>query len=113
MNQQQFLDLIHASQTTIKEDLLAKHPESKYQLLMLSRSFELVKLYLSQQSQYQQDTSKALEAYFQLPILDIEEGIQHLCQDLRHQPQAHTLETLQRLNQADLMISHPKAIKNG
>lgn len=113
MNQQQFLDLIQASQTTLKHELMTKHPESKYQLLMLSRSFELVKQYLIQQNQHQKLTADALQNYFQLPISSLEEGLTHLCEDLRQQHQTHALETLQRLNQADLRITNPKAVKHG
>ena len=110
MKQQQILDLIQASQTTIKQDLLQAHPDSKYQLLMLSRSFDLIKHYISEQQQAQQLSRHSLEQYFSLPILDLEEGIRHLAQDLRHQLPSDALTTLQKLNEADLMITHPKLI---
>ena len=43
MNQQKILELIQASQATLKHELMPKHPESRYNLLMLQRSFEIVK----------------------------------------------------------------------
>lgn len=112
MKQQDFLDLILSSQTTIKQDLLPKHAESKYQLLMLQRSFELLRHYLTQQHSYQQERQHALTTYFQMPVEDIEEGIKQLAQELRHEANPKVLKTLRQLNCADLAISHPKVIKN-
>ena len=113
MKQQQFLDLIEASQTTIKQELLDKHPESKYQLLMLSRSFDLLKHYITEQYQSEQQSKIALADYFHMPITNLDDGIEHLCEHLRHHIEPHHLELLQQLNRADLKITHPKVIKHG
>ena len=112
MKQHQFLDLIAASQTTIKQELLDKHPESKYQLLMLSRSFDLLKHYINQQQQTEKDRKLALEEYFHLPIQHHDAGIEHLCEQLRHHTEPQQLALLNRLNQADLSITHPKVVKH-
>lgn len=113
MKQQDFLDLILASQTTLKQELLPKHPESKYQLLMLQRSFDLLAHYIVQAEAYHNENLNALQQYFQMPIEDVQEGIQQLAEELRLQVKSETLNTLRRLNQADLSISHPKVLKHG
>ena len=112
MKQDDFLALIAASQTTIKQDLLNKHPESKYQLLMLSRSFDLIKQYLLQQDDYDAQNQMILSAYLNEIIANIEEGKVALSQSLRHQYQPESIEALKQLNKADLKITHPKAVKD-
>jgi len=54
MNQSQILQLIDASQATLKHELQVKHPESKYHLLMLQRSFQLLKNYIEVAAQNEQ-----------------------------------------------------------
>ena len=115
MKQQDFLDLIKASQTTIKQDLLPHYPESKYALLMLIRSFDLLREHIVQQESYQHKYQQALTDFFRMPILNIDEGIQTLCKEIREDqdlPVEQVLQTLRHLNQADLSISHPKVAQN-
>lgn len=110
MKQQDFLDLILASQNTIKQELIHKHPESKYQLLMLQRSFDLLRHYIVQADDYEAKNLAALQQYFQMPVNNVQEGIKQLSEDLRTEHNPQVLATLRQLNQADLNISHPKVL---
>ena len=109
MNQQDFIALIQASQSTIKEELLLKHPESKYDLLMLVRSFDLLKNYIQQANQHQaiyQDTLKNALGDDQ----EIDQSLEQLCAKLRQDICENDLEILRKLNNVDLSISHPKLV---
>lgn len=110
MNQQDFIALIQASQTTLKEELLVKHPELKYDLLMLVRSFDLLKNYISKSDDYYKTYQSALNSA-SAKDEDIEQSIAQLCSKLRDEISEEDLSLLRQLNQADLSITHPKLVE--
>lgn len=109
MNQHDFIALIEASQTTLKQELLNKHPESKYQLLMLTRSFDLLKQYISHAQNYDETYQTALDDYLGSSQA-IATGLDEMCSKLRTEIDENALKTLRTLNQADLKITHPKLL---
>ena len=104
MNQSQILQLLDAGQATIQQELLSKHPESKYSLLMLQRSLQIVKNYLEVVAQNERRQLDILENYFQFPIDDVEQSQQQLCADMHKQFDRQALQVLHQLNQLELNI---------
>lgn len=102
MNQAQILQLIDASQATLKHELQVKHPESKYHLLMLQRSFQLLKNYIEVAVQNEQQRLEIFQNYFHFPVHDPEQGTEQLCAEMAKQSDLQALELLQQLNQLDL-----------
>lgn len=105
MNQTQILQLIEASQATLKNELVSKHPESKYHILMLQRSFQLVKNYIESAAQNEQQQLKILQDYFQFPVQDLEQSTEQLCAEMAKQSDLQALQLLQQLNQLDLNMT--------
>ena len=110
MKQQDFIALIEASQTTLKQDLLIKHPESKYQLLMLLRSYELLKQYILQAKQYDHEYTTTLNQCLNSEQ-SITSNLENLVDSLRDNIDPNMLLLLRTLNNADLKITHPKLIE--
>ncbi len=113
MNKEKLLMLIQASQDCLKHELIPKHGDSKYELLMLLRSFNLLQHYLMQSEQQDQSIKDTLHEVYGVPISNIEEGLQHLAQDLRREYQADWYGHLVKLNRAELAITHPEELENG
>lgn len=113
MNQEKLLMLIQASQDCLKHELIPKHSESKYELLMLLRSFDLLKQYITHAAQQDQSIQATLHEIYGVPITNIEEGLQHLSQDLRQDYQIDWYNYLVKLNRAELAITHPEELKHG
>ena len=105
MNQAQILQLIDASQTTLKHELQVKHPESKYHLLMLHRSFQILKNYIEVVAQNEQQQLDIYQNYFHFPVNDLEQSTEQLCSDMRKKFDIQALEALEQLNQLDLNIT--------
>ena len=104
MDQQKILELIQASQTTLKQELLPKHTESRYNLLMLQRSFEILKHYVEVQEHIQSKQLEIFQQHFKFPVNDTVQGMEQLCHELRAEFDADTLNVLQQLNQLELDI---------
>ncbi len=102
MNQAQILQLIDASQTTLKHELQVKHPESKYHLLMLHRSLQILKNYIEVVAQNEQQQLDILQNYFHFSVNDLEQSTEQLCSEMRKQLDIQALEALEQLNQLDL-----------
>lgn len=102
MNQTQILQLIEASQATLKHELQAKHPESKYHLLMLQRSFQILKNYIEVAAQHEQQQLDIYQDYFQFPVSDAEQSNEQLCLSMQKQFDAKAFAVLQQLNQLEL-----------
>lgn len=105
MNQEKILQLIEASQATLKHELQLKHPESKYNILMLQRSFQIVKNYIENLAEKQQRQLDLYQDYFQFPVSDLEQSTEQLCTEMRKQFDRQALEMLEQLNQLDLAIT--------
>lgn len=113
MNTEKLLLLIHASQDCIKRQLMPEHSQSKYEYLMLLRSFELLAQYLRQSEQQQQAVQATLQQVYGVPIANLEEGLQHMAQDLRQHYHADWYGYLVKLNQAELTMTHPQERTHG
>ena len=105
MNQQKIMELIHASQTTIKVELMQKHPESKYNLLMLLRSLSIIEKHVRLSAEQQQQQLTILADYFKFPVSDAQQGLEQLSKEMRHQQQMPLPEVLKQLNQLDLNLT--------
>ena len=105
MNKDYILQLIDASQVTLKQELLVQHPESKYQLLMLHRSFQILRHYIEMGTQNEQQQLQILQDYFQFPIHDVAQSTAQLCVEMQKRSDLQALQVLTQLNQLDLNIS--------
>lgn len=105
MNQEQILQLIEASQATLKYELQAKYPESKYHFLMLQRSLQILKNYIECSAQQEQQQLEIYQNYFNFPVDDIEQSTEQLCREMRSQFDLQALTILKQLNQLDLNIT--------
>lgn len=113
MKQQKFIDLINTSQAIIKTELLPT-AHNKYQLLMIMRSFELLKGYILEKESYTSNVNHLLQQSFELPIADNPEALQLLSRNIREGNQDTKLfTTLEALNNEELKITNPKVAKNG
>ena len=105
MNQSQILQLIAASQEMLRHELQSKHPESKYQLLMLQRSFQILKNYIENARVNEKQQQDIFEQYFHFPVYDIEQSSEQLCAEMRKAYDSQALDILKQLNQLDLNVS--------
>lgn len=113
MKQQKLIDLINASQATIKTQLLPEATKHKYELLMLIRSFELLKSYILQKDAYLSESRDVLQDQLQMPVADLDEALQALSSDIRlGKVDNNIMPVLQALNQAEFSLTEPKAKKN-
>ncbi len=113
MKQQKFIDLINASQTTIKDELLP-NTYNKYQLLMLMRSFELLKCYVLEEERYNSNTNYLLQQLFEIPIADNEEALKLLSRNIREgNKDTNLVAVLEALNNEELKFTNPKVAKHG
>ena len=104
MNQQKILELIQASQTTLQHELMPKHPESRYNLLMLQRSFEIFKNYIELSGHAQAKQLDLFQQHFQFPIQDAEQSMEQLSQDMRTAFQPDAFAILQQLNELEMSL---------
>lgn len=108
MKQQTFIDLIETSQTVIKNELLPTS-DNKYSLLMIMKSFELLKSYLLEQENHASNIHKILEPVSDMPIEDNEQALALLSQNIREGKKISNLSTvLESLNNEVLKITDPK-----
>lgn len=105
MNQQKILELIHASQSTLKHELLVKYPEAKYDVLMLLKSMSIIEKYMIQAQSQEQEKLELLKNYFKFPVENLDHSMQQLCAEIRTDFDFNTLEVLKQLNQLDLKIT--------
>ena len=104
MNQQKILELIQASQATLKHELMPKHSESRYNLLMLQRSFEIVKNYIESSEYAQTKQLDLFQQHFQFPVQDVEQSMEQLSQDMRTAFQPDAFAILQQLNELEMSL---------
>lgn len=113
MKQQKFIDLINASQAIIKTELLPNNHD-KYQLLMLMKSFELLKCYVIEEENYNSNINYLLQQLFEIPIADNEEALQLLSRNIREgNKDTNLLAILEALNNEELKFTNPRVAKNG
>lgn len=114
MKPQKIVDLINASQGIIKNQLLANSMNNKYDLLMIIRSFDLLKSYIQQIAHHDHSINELLENALGLPIPDTNQGLKELCQNIRNnQPPENVMALLHSINQQELKITNPKAVEHG
>ena len=114
MKEQKIIDLIRASQAIIKSELLPQMSQNKYELLMLLKSFEILRAYILQQEAFSQHSTGILQDYFHFPIKDAQEAMVQLCSDLREGVQiGNVLELLEALNAEELKVIESKAAHDG
>ncbi|RSO58810.1 hypothetical protein EA756_06385 [Acinetobacter lactucae] len=114
MKQQKILDLINASQALIKSDLLPNSATHKYQLLMLIKTFEILRAYIEQGESLVARENGILQDYFHFPIQNFEDAFAQLCSDLREDVHIENVQQLlQDLNREDLKITEPKKVSHG
>ncbi|WP_299188738.1 hypothetical protein [uncultured Psychrobacter sp.] len=112
MKQQTFIDLIETSQAVIKNELLPNSSD-KYNLLMLMKSFELVKNYILEQENYAENVNKILQPALDMPFVDNQKALTLLSQNIRDGKQIPNLfSILESLNDEALKITDPKAAKH-
>ena len=112
MKQQTFIDLIETSQTVIKNELLPTS-DNKYSLLMVMKSFELLKSYLLEQENHTLSINKILQPVFDAPIVDNQEALALLSHNIREGKQSPNLfAILESLNNEALKITDPKVAKH-
>lgn len=105
MNQAQILQLIEASQAMLRHELQTKHPESKYQLLMLQRSFQILKNHIENARSNEIMKQEVYEDYFKFPVSNIQQSDELLCAEMRKNYDSQALGILKKLNQLDLNVS--------
>lgn len=111
MKQQTFIDLIETSQTVIKDELLPTS-DNKYSLLMVMKSFELLKSYLLEQENHALSINKILQPVFDITIIDNQEALTLLSHNIREGKQVPNLfAILESLNNEALKITDPKVAK--
>lgn len=111
MKQHKFIDLIETSQTVIKQDLLP-NSDNKYNLLMIMRSFELLKNYILEQETHASNIHQILEPVSDMPIENNEQALALLSQNIREGKKISNLFTvLESLNNEALKITEPKVAK--
>ncbi|MFW6699103.1 hypothetical protein ACODTP_16495 [Acinetobacter pittii] len=114
MSEQKIIDLIKASQASIKNELLPQSGNQKYNLLMLMRSLEILQAYILQKDISTLHRSGIVQDYFSFPIKDVDEAIQLFISDIREGKQSdQAFEILKALNSEDLKITEPKAVQHG
>ncbi|WP_104503872.1 MULTISPECIES: hypothetical protein [Acinetobacter] len=104
MNQERIIQLIEAGQSLLKHELQLKHPESKYSLLMLQRSFQILKNYIESQSEQEQKQLDIYQNYFHFPITNAVQSADQLCVEMRENFDMQALAVLEQLNQLELEI---------
>lgn len=112
MKQHAFIDLIETSQTVIKQDLLP-NSDDKYSLLMIMRSFELLKNYILEQETHASNIHKILEPASDMPIENNEQALALLSQNIREGKKISNLfMILESLNNEVLKITDPKVVNH-
>ena len=113
MKQQTFIDLIETSQAVIKTELLPI-ADNKYNLLMIMKSFELLKSYILEQENCASNINEILQSAFDAPIADNQEALVLLSQNIRASKQdPNMFNILESLNNEALKITNPKVAKHG
>lgn len=113
MKKDKYIELINASQATIRDELLSTS-NKKYELLMILRTFELLKGYILEKEAYKLKVNKLLQDFFQLPISDNEEALELLCLNIREGGgYSDMFSILELLNNEDLKAINSKVAKNG
>lgn len=107
MNQHKILELIQASQATLKHELMPKHPESRYDILMLQRSFEILKNYIAVQEELKAKQLEIFQSHFKFPVDDTAQSVEQLCRELRQKCDMESLVVLNQLNQLELDVVAP------
>ncbi|MEG0652503.1 MAG: hypothetical protein RR479_09800 [Acinetobacter sp.] len=114
MKPQKIIDVINASQAIIKSELLANTTTQKYELLMLNKSFEILRAYIEQGEGLLAREKGILQDYFQFPIHNFEDALAQLCSDIRDDAHIENVQQLlQDLNKEELKITEPKRVLNG
>lgn len=114
MKEQKIIDLINASQAVIKSELLPQMNQNKYDLLMLLKSFEVLRAYILQKDGFAQRSTGILQDYFHFPIKDDQEAMAQLCSDIREGIHIeHVLELLEELNEEELKLIESKVKQDG
>lgn len=113
MKQDRYIDLINASQATIRNELLSTS-DKKYELLMILKSFELLKGYILEKGAYKFKVNRLLQDLFELPISDNQEALELLCLNIREGKNYSDISSiLELLNNEDLKAINSKVAKNG
>lgn len=114
MKEQKIIDLINASRAIIKSELLPQMNQNKYDLLMLLKSFEILRAYILKKEGFAQRSTGILQDYFHFPITDAQDAMAHLCSDLREGVQIdNVLELLEALNTEELNVIESKVAQDG
>ena len=114
MKEQKIIDLINASQAVIKSELLPQINQNKYELLMLLKSFEILRAYILNKEGFSQHSTGILQDYFHFPIKDAQEALVQLCSDLRENVQIdNVLELLEAMNTEEMKLVESKAAYHG
>ncbi len=114
MKAQKIIDVINASQAVIKSELLVNTTTHRYELLMLNKSFEILRSYIEQGEGLVAREKGILQDYFQFPIYNFEDALAQLCTDIRDGVHIDNLQQLlQDLNKEELKITEPKRASHG
>ncbi|MFC3901351.1 hypothetical protein SAMN05421749_1013 [Acinetobacter marinus] len=114
MHAEKIIELINASQASIKSELLPNTSTHQYQLQMLIKSFEILKQYITHGSTLAMSEKKALERYFQFPIDNIDDARAQLCMDIREGSPIENIHVLLKsLNENELNITESKRASHG
>ena len=114
MKKQKILDVINASQTLIKSDLLPNSATHKYELLMLIKSFEILRAYIEQGEGLVAREKGILQDYFHFPIQNFEDAFAQFCTDLREDVYIENVQQLLHdLNREELKITESKKTSHG